>query len=50
MRVFLIVLDGVGVGNAPDAAEYGDEGANTLRGISSRLSLTLPALSRAGLG
>ena len=29
-RVFLIVLDSFGVGNAPDAAQYNDSGANTL--------------------
>ena len=29
-RAVVVVLDGVGAGNAPDAAEFGDEGANTL--------------------
>ena len=29
-RVFLVVLDSFGIGEAPDAAEYGDEGSNTL--------------------
>ena len=29
-RVFLIVLDSVGIGEMPDAAEYHDEGSNTL--------------------
>ena len=29
-RVFLIVLDSLGIGNAPDAKKFGDEGANTL--------------------
>ena len=29
-RVFLIVLDSLGCGGAPDAAEFGDVGANTL--------------------
>ena len=29
-RVFLIVLDSVGIGEMPDAALYGDEGSNTL--------------------
>ena len=29
-RVFLIVLDSVGIGEMPDSAEYGDEGRNTL--------------------
>ena len=30
-RVFLIVLDSFGIGAAPDAAEYGDQGSNTWR-------------------
>jgi phosphopentomutase len=30
VRTLLVVLDSVGVGNAPDAAKYRDEGANTL--------------------
>ena len=29
-RVFLVVMDSVGVGEAPDAEKYGDKGANTL--------------------
>ena len=29
-RAIIIVLDGVGIGELPDAAEYGDEGSNTL--------------------
>ena len=32
-RVITIVLDGFGVGEAPDAKKYGDEGSNTLAGI-----------------
>ena len=32
-RVFLIVLDSYGIGNAPDAADFGDAGANTLASI-----------------
>ena len=34
-RVFLIVLDSFGIGAAPDAAEYGDQGSNTLGGLAS---------------
>ena len=30
-RVFLIVLDSVGIGEMPDSAEYGDAGSNTMR-------------------
>ncbi len=47
-RVFLIILDSLGIGNAPDAASFGDAGANTLRRIASGLSLK--NLSALGLG
>ena len=33
-RVFLVLLDSVGIGEAPDAADFGDVGANTIRTIS----------------
>ena len=33
-RIFLIVLDSCGIGNAPDARAFGDEGANTVKSIS----------------
>src|SRR5207237_10343788 len=36
MRALVIVLDSVGIGHAPDAAKYGDEGANTLGHIFAR--------------
>ncbi len=50
-RVVLIVLDSVGIGNAPDAAQYGDEGSNTLGHISERLkNLVIPNLIKLGLG
>jgi len=50
-RVFLMVLDGVGVGELPDAADYGDQGSNTLGNIARTLGkLTLPNLEKAGLG
>ncbi len=49
-RVILIVLDSVGCGNAPDAAQYGDAGANTLRHIAEKCSPSLPNLERLGLG
>jgi phosphopentomutase len=50
-RAAIVVLDGVGIGAAPDAAAYGDVGSNTLGNIA-RVSggLNLPNLSRAGLG
>jgi len=51
MRVFLIVLDSVGIGEAPDAEEYGDTGCNTLSHISLFAGgLNLPALEQLGLG
>jgi len=50
-RVFLIVLDSVGIGSRPDAAEFGDEGANTLAHIAERRGgLALPNLAKLGLG
>jgi phosphopentomutase len=50
-RVTLIVLDSVGCGDAPDAAAYGDAGANTLGNISRAVGeLKLPNLGRLGLG
>jgi len=50
-RVFLIVLDSVGIGSLPDAPEYGDEGANTLVHIADRRGgLSLPNLAKLGLG
>lgn len=48
-RAILIVLDSVGIGGAPDAAEFGDEGANTLGHIHERVGLKVPALARLGL-
>jgi len=62
-RVFLFVLDSVGIGGAPDAAEYGDAGSDTLGHIASACAaglgdrdglrsgpLRLPNLERLGLG
>lgn len=50
-RVVLIVLDSCGCGAAPDAARYGDAGANTLQHIGERLGgLRLPHLEALGLG
>jgi phosphopentomutase len=51
MRAFLIVLDGVGVGALPDAADYGDVGAHTLRHVAEFAGgLKLPNLESLGLG
>ncbi|OIQ58261.1 phosphopentomutase [Moorella thermoacetica] len=49
-RVILIVLDSVGVGALPDAAQYGDEGSNTLAHIAATVDLRLPNLTRLGVG
>lgn len=49
-RVCLIVLDSFGVGALPDAANYGDEGANTLKSIGAGVeNFSLPHLNRLGL-
>ena len=50
-RVILIVLDGVGVGELPDAPLYGDEGSNTLGNLARSLGgLELPFFESLGLG
>ncbi len=49
-RVFLIVLDGVGAGESPDAAAYGDAGSSTLCNLSRAARLELPTLLSLGLG
>ncbi|HTQ61249.1 MAG TPA: phosphopentomutase [Candidatus Solibacter sp.] len=49
-RVIWIVLDSVGIGELPDAAEYGDVGRNTLGHIAESRPLALPNLARLGLG
>ena len=48
-RIIWIVLDSVGIGPLPDAAEYGDAGRNTLGHIASSRPLALPNLVRLGL-
>lgn len=50
-RVIIIVLDSLGVGELPDAAEYGDLGSNTLANMADALGgLELPNLEALGLG
>lgn len=50
-RVLVIVLDSVGVGEMPDAAAYGDAGANTLGHTAAAAGgLTMPHMGRLGLG
>jgi len=49
-RVIWVVLDSVGIGALPDAAEYGDVGRNTLGHIAESRPLRLPNLVKLGLG
>ncbi len=49
-RVFLIVLDSLGAGEAPDAADFGDKGASTLKSISRSGELNIPELVSLGIG
>ena len=49
-RVFLIVLDSFGIGEAPDAAAFGDAGANTLRSIHASGKLHIPNMTAMGFG
>ena len=50
-RIFLIVIDSLGIGAMKDAAEYGDAGADTLGHIDRTVKeLKLPAMERLGLG
>lgn len=49
-RVFLIVLDSFGIGEAPDAAAFNDVGANTIAGVSKTGILNIPNMNSLGLG
>ena len=49
-RVFVIVLDSFGIGAAPDAADFGDAGANTIKGVAGTGILSLPNMTSLGLG
>lgn len=49
-RVHLIVMDSVGIGEAPDAAAFGDVGSDTLGHIAEISGLTIPNLEKLGLG
>ena len=49
-RVIIVVLDSAGVGALPDAALYGDEGANTLGHIGDAGPLAVPNMEALGLG
>ncbi len=48
-RVFLIVLDSLGIGELPDAERYGDKGSNTLRSASASDNFKAAALRKLGL-
>ncbi|MGN1400587.1 MAG: phosphopentomutase [Bacillus sp. (in: firmicutes)] len=49
-RVFLIVMDSVGIGEAPDAEKFGDVGAHTLGHIAERMNgLSMPNMGKLGL-
>ncbi len=49
-RIFLIVLDSCGCGEAPDAARFGDFGVNTLKSCSTSEKFSVPNLLACGLG
>lgn len=49
-RIFIIVLDSVGIGEAPDAAKFNDKGADTLGHIANHMNgLNMPHMSKLGL-
>ena len=49
-RVFLIVMDSVGIGAAPDAAAFGDVGSDTLGHIAESMNgIKLPTLEKMGI-
>ena len=48
-RAFLFVMDSVGIGGAPDAAKFGDEGSNTLGHIADQMKLKIPNLISLGI-
>lgn len=48
---FLVILDGIGAGELPDAADYGDAGSNTLANMARVLNgISLPEFQKMGLG
>ena len=48
-RVFLIVLDSVGIGGAADTKNFGDDNPNTLKSIAASKDFNTPNLARLGL-
>src|SRR5690554_124739 len=49
-RVFLIVLDSLGIGELPDAKDYNDLGSNTIGNIAKKMKLNIPNLQSLGYG
>lgn len=50
-RVLLVIMDGLGIGELPDAGEYGDRGSNTLKNMADAVGgLNVPHLKALGLG
>lgn len=49
-RIHVIVMDSVGIGEAPDAEKFGDVGSNTLGSIAEEVGLTIPNMEKLGLG
>lgn len=49
-RIHLLILDSVGIGEAPDAEQFGDIGAHTLGNIAQTVGLSLPNFEALGLG
>ena len=50
-RCFLVVIDSLGVGEAPDADKYGDLGANTLSNVANAVGgVNLPTMEKLGFG
>jgi phosphopentomutase len=49
-RAFLLILDSLGIGGAPDAASFGDAGADTLGHICEHMKLRVPHMASLGLG
>ena len=47
-RAIVIVMDSVGIGELPDAGEYGDEGSNTVGNIAKQVPLKVPTLRSLG--
>lgn len=49
MKVILLVIDGFGIGETPDAVDFGDKGSNTYLNTKKKYNFTLPNLEKLGL-